>query len=429
MVIGLILLAVAAVVAVTVAAVAYIKLSKANKKADKNFSDKKVGSAQTDCPLKDRKLLKVSWAQSKAMCGDNVSLMATATNFPDNSKCAAEITNDKTKVASIKATGKNDFELPWEIKDIVFKGSTMPDNISLHAKASACGQTKSTETPLLIERLPDQADTKLKWSLSSSPYGWDASFKFNVKKDVLNIKQVIQVKKAWLGKWISFDTTLDSRSDWGWIKKIGPTWKFWDTTATPKAWKNLPRAASNYTINNVIFIESGSDYVDRDDAANKWPESFVDPPNYDTKKQAWLDNIHDVWDEKFIFERKGCKTSDKACCAWELKFDVQWSDTAGDKLIYIIWAQEWERSNAKDWYLSENRTSVAAHECGHLLGAYDEYTGGAVDTATNKIEDDSIMGQDLTKAFARHLNELRDQVGAKINTAIGKSWTFEVKAK
>ena len=107
--------------------------------------------------------------------------------------------------------------------------------------------------------------------------------------------------------------------------------------------------------------------------------------------------------------------------------EVKWDDNAGDKLVYAIAAQDWERSNAKDWYLSEHRLGVAGHECGHLLGAYDEYTGGAIDTATNIIDNDSIMGQNLTKGHPRHLDGLRDQVKSKINGWIGRSWDFEVK--
>ena len=118
-----------------------------------------------------------------------------------------------------------------------------------------------------------------------------------------------------------------------------------------------------------------------------------------------------------------------SCCSWRVRVKVEWnaSAVASDKEIFAISAQEWERSNAKDWYLTEERIGVAAHECGHLLGAYDEYTGGAVDLTTNKIEDASIMGADLSVAHARHLDGLRDQAKNIINAAIGRSWTFEVK--
>ena len=124
---------------------------------------------------------------------------------------------------------------------------------------------------------------------------------------------------------------------------------------------------------------------------------------------------------------KACKSSASNQCTWRIRVKVEWSDDPGNKLIYAIWSQDWERSNAKDWYLSENRAGVAAHEDGHLLGAYDEYTGGAVDPATSKVEDDSIMGQNLTKGYPRHLDGIRDQAKTLINGLTGRIWDFEVK--
>ncbi len=427
MIIGLIVALVAAVVVTT--AVVASQLSKSGKSADKKFSKKKVAKPQEDCPLKDKKLIEVEWSPKKAMCGDDVSLKATAKNYPDNTDCSGEALKEGSSVASLKVKGENTFPMPWKVKDVVFKGDSMPEKYDLLGKASALGETVQTEKPLEIKRLADQADTAISWHLTSGIYGWDAAFRINVAKGVINVKQTLQVKKAWLGKWVSFDNTLDGRSGWGWVKKVGPTWKFWDTSATPKVWRNLPRAISLYTVNKVVFIKSGTKFVDRGNASNEWPEAFAEPSNYASKKADWLSNIHSVWDNKFKLKRKDCPSSSDDCCSWGLRFKVNWSDSAGDKLVYAIWAQEWERSNASDWYLTENRLGVAGHECGHLLGAYDEYTGGAVDTTTNTIDADSIMGQNLTSAKERHLNEMRDKMKGKINGWTGKSWDFEIKKK
>ena len=239
------------------------------------------------------------------------------------------------------------------------------------------------------------------------------------------ITQTIEVKKAWLGKWLAFNSAHDGRSDRVYIKKIATTWKFWDTTVTPNAWTNLPRPISNYTINNMVFVQSGSHFVSRDNSSFRWPEAFAQPANYNTKLNNWLNNINSVWHDKFTLKRKTCNTAN--CCEWKIKVKAAWSNTPADKTIYAIWAQEWERSNAKDWYLTENRVSVAAHEAGHLLGAYDEYTGGAVDPVTPQIDANSIMGNNLSIAKARHFNNLRDNVKIKINTWISKNWDFEIQ--
>jgi hypothetical protein len=72
---------------------------------------------------------------------------------------------------------------------------------------------------------------------------------------------------------------------------------------------------------------------------------------------------------------------------------------------------------------------VAGHECGHLLGAYDEYTGGAIHPKTKKIEADSIMGQNLKAAKPRHLDGLRDEAQKKIKSWIGRDWDLEIKKR
>ena len=298
----------------------------------------------------------------------------------------------------------------------------------LKADLSAIGQKVTTENVLKVVRVPDKDLEAVSIGISSGRFAWTAAFKVGIDKDKLKVKQTIHHKKAWLGKWITFDPTLDSgKTGWAWVKNAGTAWKYWDSTSDPKAWKSLPRNVSSYTVSNVVFIKSGQRYVSRDDASNVWPETFTDPSNYDTKKAAWLNNIHSVWDNKFDLVRKHDGEHGDGCCKWRIRVSVNWSATSGDKLVYIISSQAWERSNAKDWYLSENRVGVAAHECGHLLGAYDEYSGGAVDLATNIIDGNTIMGQQLTVGKARHFDNLLKEVTKKINGWIGRNWEFEVK--
>ncbi|MFK5950504.1 MAG: hypothetical protein QM500_17260 [Methylococcales bacterium] len=393
-----------------------------NRKAD-------LGPPADNVCTPEQELISVTWSINEAMCGDEVTLNGSAQNFPPSTDATADITNDKSSISTLNTQGQDSFSLPWKVKNAVFSGNSMPDKLELFASLNALGQSVKTPHPLIIKRVPDKPDEAISWDLSSAPYEWTASFRIAIEKNILHVKQTIQVKQAWLGKWLSFDQALDERSDWGFIKKEATTWKFWDTAATPNKWVNLPRTIDNYTVNPIVFIKSGNKYVDRNDADNIWPEAFIVPTNYDTKKQAWLDNIHAVWDNKFILKHKTCGSSDAKCCSWDIRVKVNWSNASGDKTIYIISAQDWERSNAQDWYLSEERLGVAAHECGHLLGAYDEYNGGANDTSTNLIDDNSIMGSNLSIAHSRHLNEMRDQIKSKINVWTGKSWDFEIKAK
>lgn len=404
-------------------------LESAKEDANENFSEKSVGQSEEPCPLKQKALIKAEWSPKEAWCCDQVHLLGTARNFIPNTPASADIAaQGKRKIDTLQGKGQNSFKLPWKVK-VNFSGEPMPAEIKLDATLTAGGFSKKTEEPLVIKRVPDKAPEAVSFNCSSGAFRWQAAFKVGVSGSDIKLEQTLQIKKAWLGKWVRFDQAQDGRNDWSWIKKDGAQWKFWNKTANPKAWANLPRAIGNYTVNNVTFIKVGNKYLKRKadgtgDAAQEWPEAFAEPPTYEAKKTAWLANIHSVWHDKFDFKVKDCN---HACAKWRMKFKCEWSDAAGDKLVYGVWAQEWERSNAKDWYLTEHRAGVAAHECGHLLGAYDEYTGGALDPATSKVEADTIMGQNLTKGKPRHLNNLRDQVKKKFKAWTGRDWDLEVK--
>jgi hypothetical protein len=381
-------------------------------------------------PEPDKKLLEVKWNKAEAWCSEDVALEGTARNFdPDTQGSATLEAAGKGAVGNLKAKGQNAYLLPWTVKDLDFKGDSMPDKYEVKGSLTALGQTVHTPAPLVVKRVPDKPPEAVTFARTSGVYAWTAAFKVGVAKDKLKIEQKLQIKKAWVGRWVKFDSTKDGISGWSWVKQSGAKWLYWNRDASPAAkWDDLPRAITKYTVKNVFFIKSGSDFVSRDDASMKWPESFPEPTNYAAKKKAWLDNIHSVWDDKFDLTHKACKSASGKICKWRIRVAVEWIDTAGDKLVYAVWAQFKGRSNASDWYLNEDRVSVAAHECGHLLGAYDEYLpDGANDPATNKIDEDSIMGQNLTNGKPRHLDGLRDQAKTKINGWTGQSWDFEVK--
>ncbi|MCC6785191.1 MAG: hypothetical protein IT457_20240 [Planctomycetes bacterium] len=410
-------------------------MTNGKKGADSGFAkDKNAGSAKQPCKKQaaDKKLaksLEATWDKADAYCGDPVNLLGTAKNFTAQVEGKAKIEVPKDGVvANLKAQGKDSFKLPWKVAELPFKGKSPPAHVAATGTLTADGITAKTKQALAVKRVPDKTPEAVNFKRSSGIYGWDASFRIGIDGTKLLVRQTLQLKKAWLGKWVSFDAKADKLAQgWGFVKKVGTDWKYWNTTDTK--WQKLPRDIGKYTVTSLVFVKNGKSYVGRDDATQTWPESFAEPKNFTKKKKAWLDNIHSVWHGKFRLHRTDCGSKAANCCTWDIDVKVDWSDAAGDKLVYAVWSSEWERSDASDWYLSEDRLGVAAHECGHLLGAYDEYTGGAIDPASKKIEDDSIMGQNLTKGFPRHFDGLRDEAAKKINAWIGRSWKFEVKSK
>jgi hypothetical protein len=440
-------------------------------------SGKKVKDPKANCP---KKLIKVVWSHHEAYCGNPVALLGTAQNMDPDTPATAEVTAEgKGHIITLNGKGQNTFNLPWEVKDVVFEGPGMPEQYNLKGKLSAAGQTAETKKLLEVHRVPDKVPDPVRFSRTSAEfvdfdpskdggksgrvtvkkdgatwkywdtatsawttlpraianytknsYGWDAKFKMGVDKDKLKVTLTLQIKTAWLGKWVRFDPAAppagDGKAGRAFVKKDGVDWKYWNTA--PKAWTALPRNIASYKVNDIVFIKKEGKFVGRTDASQKWPEAFLDPPsNLNKMKTDWLDNLHNVWDNKFNLHRKNCKSSSDKCCTWRIRVKANWSENAGDKLVYAVWAQDYEGSDAQDWYLSDPGVETGGHEGGHLLGAYDEYNGGALDKATYKIEDDSIMGINLTKAYARHFDGLRDQAKKKINGWIKRNWDFEVK--
>ena len=342
-------------------------------------------------------------------------------------------------VTTLKDRGQTSFELKWPmVCGIDFKaekkGEPVPEKLPADAKLSADGMSAETPKALAVKRLPDKDLEQVNIACSSpksvngtNNYGWTAKFRLGVKDTDVLVRMTLQVKKAWLGKWISFAAADKLKQATGYIKKVGGAWKYYDTGK--KAWEALPRNVSNYKINSQVFVQSGKAYVGRDDASKTWPEAFADSPDFETKKTAWLKNIHQVWDDKFKFQRKDLKGTARGCCEWPIDVKVNWSNAAGDKEVYIIWAQEAERSNARDWYLTYPNDGVAGHECGHLLAAYDEYSGGAIHPKTKLVENNSIMGNNLTTGKPRHLDDLRQEMERKVKAWIGRDWKLETKDK
>ncbi|EHR72605.1 hypothetical protein BurJ1DRAFT_3802 [Burkholderiales bacterium JOSHI_001] len=395
-----------------------------------------AGKAVQSCPAVPARSLNVSWGADEVYCADLAPLNGTATGIASEVTASASMVAKGKQVDSATTKGQSTFKVDWKAQNVNFEkaGASMPDKLAVVGKLAADGMDATTPKALAVKRLPDKAAEAVSFACSSpkatngtADYGWTAAFRLGVKDATIKLQQTLQIKKAWLGKWVLLDEKKDKvKQAFGFVKKSGTDWKYWNDEKS--AWKALPRDVSAYTVNNLVFVESGKKFVSRDDGGSfTWPESFQQPKNYEDMKKKWRKNIQDTWGEKFSVKHKDCNGT--GLCAWDLSVNVDWSAGAGDKLVYAVWSADWERSNATDWYLSETRLGVAAHECGHLLGAFDEYTGGAIDPATSKIEADSIMGQNLTSGKARHLDAMRDELKKKVKSWIGRDWPLVVKGR
>jgi hypothetical protein len=405
--------------------------------AKQGGKDQKVGSAKEECPKKKERSLEAEWSAADGFCGDKVFLKGKAKGIEKSVEASASAHADKKSVWTGKAKGQSEFQAEWKVCGVAFpnQGAKTPKELPVEGKLAADGLSAKTPKAFAAKRLPDQKLEAVSFKCSSpkatngtANYEWTASFQLGVEGTAVQVRQTLQIKKAWLGKWVSFEAADKLKQGWGFVKKTSKGWKYWDTAASK--WEKLPRKIGDYTVNDLTFVKSGKDYKSRDDGGTfTWPEKFAEPSNYEKQKKTWLSNIHGVWDKKFRVQQKDCADAAPGLCTWDLDIKVKWGADAGDHLVYAVWSADWERSNAQDWYLSETRVAVAGHECGHLLGAYDEYTGGAIHPTTKKIEKNSIMGQNLTKAEPRHLDDLRQQLEKKVKSWIGRDWKLEIKKR
>jgi len=389
------------------------------------MAGKNVGATKNCCP---KKLLKVVWNKKDAYCADKVSLYGTAKHFEPNTPATAYIAQeDAWPVDKLNGTGQNTFNIPWTVKDV---STTGPLTYKLTGTLAAEGQTVETKKLLVVHRVPDKAPEAVNRNMKSPPvitfnsthdggltgdatikkdgkdwkyydtttsawtvlprpinkykqwyYEWNAKFKLGGDKDKIKITLDIQLKKAWLGKWVKFTPAKapagDGMTGWAYVKEDGPDWKYYDTKS--KAWPVLPRPIARYDkiIKDVVFIKKGTNFVGRDNASKKWPEAFpetaAETAKYEKKKTDWLKCIHKVWDNKFVLEHKNCPSGAfKDYCKWDVRLEGKWVDKSGDRKVYAVWEQGSSgRSDASNWYLSDTRDTTAAHETGHLLGAYD----------------------------------------------------------
>lgn len=219
-----------------------------------------------------------------------------------------------------------------------------------------------------------------------------------------------------------------------WLKQDGTTHKFWDGTA----WQPLPTGFALRDSNNfcVGFYKDGTTF--RSQYGGEWPESFTDyslsDPGNQAKLTAWKGNIEQTWssaNSRIGIRRAGCPSTKKECCRYEVKTSVAFNEKACFTNGLLVVADGNIRSNDQLWFLDEPRVAVAAHEFGHHIGNPDEYAGAVVDTslnddgATNGIDPDSIMGQQLTKVKKRHYRTICKHMAALVQNQICQTYTYE----
>jgi hypothetical protein len=294
---------------------------------------------------------------------------------------------------------------------------------------------QKTPVPLKINFIPN---------LPKTAYQKDnVHFELSAKDYEVKIEGTLKFVKGWAGEVVKLGTAvpagtgglLDGKLSWNgyrWMKIINKTRKYWNGSA----WTDLPTGFLLKDINNfaVGFYKNGTKFTCQ--YSGDWPEPFpdwnIDAQASKDKIKKWQDNINTTWTGKFRLKREQCKSHNNKCCSYTTKADVKFSKQTSFSSGMLIIADGNIRSNDSLFFLGETRIAMAAHEVGHHLGNPDEYAGAtSVDTslnddgAVNGIDNDSLMGKDLTKVKKRHYRTICKHLADMVKTKTGNTYSYK----
>ena len=125
--------------------------------------------------------------------------------------------------------------------------------------------------------------------------------------------------------------------------------------------------------------------------------------------------IQKVWNNKYVIRSGDLVIPLGVDVTYDGPFDQKVKVNAGSG-----------RSDMTNWF-TDDTGSVNAHEFGHMLGLFDEYTGGATDPANPIIDDKALMGlgalTDNPAMPARYYQQFLDYI-----RSLNRDTQFELKA-
>ncbi len=134
----------------------------------------------------------------------------------------------------------------------------------------------------------------------------------------------------------------------------------------------------------------------------------------DALEPTWENGIEGLWNDSY-------QISHDNSYYYDIIYDVTFVENPlSDFYHYQVRVRPGpERSNMLTWD-TEDTPQVAAHEYGHMVGNYDEYSGGATNPSNPIIDSTSIMGSTSPAAvsYARHYEPVVDWLEGKYPSAM-----------
>jgi hypothetical protein len=128
----------------------------------------------------------------------------------------------------------------------------------------------------------------------------------------------------------------------------------------------------------------------------------INKSRLEAQKKYWLEGIESNWRNRFSLRFADGST---------IPIVIRPVFTVLDAHHEVVVRDGDGRPNQLNWYLN-NSANLIAHEVGHMLGAFDEYNGGAISSATNQLDADSLMGKNTENGqlLPRNLSFVLDNV-------------------
>jgi hypothetical protein len=173
-------------------------------------------------------------------------------------------------------------------------------------------------------------------------------------------------------------------------------------------------------LNDTVFVTIKIKLQNRSGpraAAGEANPAIGDPVTAEDKL-AMRTDIEGKLSSKVKLIRTACGFGAACTCEKPIKIAVEFVESGEHHVVDLF--QGSGRANANEWTRVKTRENSWAHETGHLLGFYDEYTGGAVGATPRWLANEpaNVMNIGLTVP-PNYGWDFRDWMTAKT----GESWT------
>lgn len=264
--------------------------------------------------------LACNFDQVNPKCGDDILLQAQATNIPDGTSITfrlQSLADNKSIRTSSAALAGSRAERAWRVQKPT---NDWPDP-EIDMVASGGGATAASSNQVTIHRYPDVASETKTIACASGIYGWTG--KFDIEFTDFETRITIKIKL---------------------VNRLG---------AKPAPGGAMPAAG---------------------------------PAVSAADKSSMKQDIESKLTEKWMLHRDGCQRGKgcscprgRGCCKFKVKITVEFLENGQHHTVNLF--QGSGRANATNWTRVKTRANSWAHETGHLLAWYDEYSTGAVGAA------------------------------------------------